>query len=142
MGIIHEQYTDFDTKGGPSNKNFGLTLACACTIISALGKFKYDFSLKTICVFSCLAAALLLTTLIKADSLKSLNHYWTMLGKILHKVTTPIIMFVIYILVFIPIGLIIKLSGKNTMFVYQDGTNSFWINKAKTELADPMKYQF
>ena len=50
---------------------------------------------------------------------------WMGLAHILSKVTTPIVMGVIYFLVFTPIGLIRKAFGRNALV--RAPTDSFWI---------------
>lgn len=133
MGYIHEQYRDLEQATVASERNFGYTLSVALFLFAII---------YSTYIFGLLAALLAVTTIISPSKLKKINTYWTLLGFLLQKIVTPIIMLLIYILVFLPIALIINICRKNTMLNYDTTAASYWIYKDLQTLPDPMKYQF
>ncbi|MBF0311333.1 MAG: hypothetical protein HQL56_17595 [Magnetococcales bacterium] len=76
--------------------------------------------------------------------LAPLNRLWTRFGALLHRLTTPLILGVIFFLVVTPIGLIMRLFGKNPLALQVDRTaTSYWILR-KPPVADvkSMKFPF
>lgn len=138
----HEQYAELANSDSPSNRNFGLTMAGVFMLATILGKYKFHSPLMMLILLAAISIVFLCVTLFNASMLTRLNSYWSALGRALQRITSPIIMFMIYALVFVPIGLLLKIMGKNTMQLFRTGEASFWINKPKAELPDPMKYQF
>jgi hypothetical protein len=133
MGYIHEHYRDLEQVTAATERNFGYTLSGAFSLFAIIYS-TYAFAI---------AAILLLTVTIVAPSkLKFFNKSWALLGNILQKIVTPIIMLVIYISVFLPIAMILNICRKNTMLNYNTASQSYWIHKDPATLPDPMKYQF
>lgn len=137
----HEQFADFENITGPTNRNFGLTMSFVFIFVAALSKYKFHSKIAFFAAVG-ISASFLIATFISPNKLSTINKYWAEFGKILQKIVTPLIMFVIYSTVFVPAGLLLKFTGKRTMLLYKDNTTSFWIKKTPAELPEPMKYQF
>jgi len=78
--------------------------------------------------------------LINSRILTPLNKIWFKIGIILGKIVSPIIMGIIYFLIVTPIGLIMKLFGKDLLNLKYENKNSYWIEKAGPK--SKMKNQF
>jgi hypothetical protein len=72
--------------------------------------------------------------------LTPLNRIWFKFGLFLGKIISPIIMGIIFFLVVTPIGLIMRLFGKDVINLKFDSNKSYWIEK--TEPKSNMKNQF
>ncbi len=133
MGYNHEQYKDLEQVAAASERNFGYTLSGAFTLFAII------YSTYTLIA---VAAVLLTITIFSPSKLKKLNTAWAMLGNILQQIVTPVIMFLIYITVFLPIALILNICRKNTMLRYNTAASSYWLHKDPPTLPEPLKYQF
>ena len=65
---------------------------------------------------------------------------WVKFGKILGKIVAPIVMGVIYFIIITPIGLFLRLIGKDLLQTKFSKNNSYWIKREKN--IGPMKRQF
>ncbi len=74
------------------------------------------------------SAAFLLVSLTLPRALHPLNLLWTRFGKLLSKVTNPIVAGLMFYLVFTPAGLLLKLFGKDLLRLKFDrAAASYWI---------------
>ena len=77
------------------------------------------------------AGVMLLITLVKPNLLAPLNRLWFKFGMLLAKIINPIVMFLIYVTTMVPIGLLLRLSGKDLLSLKLDSDeNSYWIERA------------
>lgn len=76
------------------------------------------------------AAVFLLLALIRPEWLRPLNLVWFWIGLLLHKVTTPVIMGLVFITTVVPIGLIRALFKKDPINLKPDkSVQSYWIHR-------------
>ena len=72
------------------------------------------------------AAALLVPAL-----LGPLNRLWTLLGMLLHRVTSPIVLGVMFFLVITPMGVAMRLFGKDPLRLRFDRQgSSYWVERS------------
>ena len=117
----------------PTNKNFGLTMGIAFMIIFFLTKIK---------LFLFLGLIFFILGLFNSKYLTYFNVYWMKLGYLLSKLLNPIILGFLFILLFVPIGLLLRLFKKDLLNVkLNDKLNSNWLNKER-ETQHNMKDQF
>ncbi len=69
-----------------------------------------------------LATCLIIWGLIAPSSLDPLYRYWMRSGLLLNRITTPLILGVIFYFIFFPFGLIMRLFGRNVMTSGIDNT--------------------
>ncbi len=62
-----------------------------------------------------LAAILMLWGLAAPRSLRPVHRGWMRLGLLMNRVTTPLILSLVFFVVFVPAGLILRLAGKDPM---------------------------
>ena len=60
-------------------------------------------------------AVLGIMALVAPESLRLVHRYWMRFGLLISKVTTPIILGICYLLVFAPVGFLIRISGRDPM---------------------------
>ena len=82
----------------------------------------------------------LILGLINSNLLRPLNIIWVKFGELLGRIIAPIVMGFIYFLIITPIGLIMRIFGKDFLSINFSKQNSYWINKIKN--IGPMNRQF
>ena len=82
----------------------------------------------------------LLLGLINSKLLTPLKNVWIKLGEFLGKIIAPIVMGIIYFLIVTPIGLIMRIAGKDLINIKYSKEKSYWINRKKN--IGPMNRQF
>jgi len=70
-----------------------------------------------------------------------LNRLWAKFGIILGSIIAPIVMGVVFFLVITPIGLVMKIIGKDLLSIkYDKKKETYWIKRGKP--TSTMKQQF
>ncbi len=87
-----------------------------------------------------IAIVFLILGLADSKILTPLNRIWFKLGIFLGKIVSPIIMIIIFFLVVTPIGLIMRILGKDLLNLKYNNKKSYWIEK--NDLKSKMKNQF
>ena len=78
--------------------------------------------------------------IINSKILTPLKKGWIKLGEILGKVIAPIVMGFIYFIIITPIGILMRLLGKDLLNVKYNKNKSYWIKRTKN--ISTMKRQF
>jgi len=129
-----------DIKMG-SDRAFGLVFAVLFAIIAFFPVIK-DEPVRLWALGIC--AVFLLVALIRPALLQPLNKIWFQFGLGLHKIMSPVIMAVLFIIAIVPVALIFKIIGKDPLFRKFDKTaETYWITRDPPG-PDPehMKQQF
>ena len=109
-----------------SNRSFGLLFFLVFFTI-ALWSFRGDFDQIKILPFF-ISLIFLILGLINSNLLTPLNRLWHYLGIILGMIVSPIVMAAIFFLVVSPIGLIMRLLGKDLLKLKTNkNIKSYWI---------------
>ena len=120
-----------------SNKSFGIVFFIVFLLISIYPLLNNEsirpWSLIISIVF-------LILGILNSFLLSPLNKLWFKFGIFLGKVISPIIMGFIFFLVVTPIGLIMRLLGKDVLNLKNSDIKSYWIEK--TGPKSKMKNQF
>ena len=121
-----------------SNKSFGIVFF-VIFIIVALWPLLKDENIR---VWSLIVSIIFLTLgLLNSKILTPFNKLWMKLGILLGAIVSPIVMGVVYFGVITPIGLIMKLFGKDVLNLKIDkNKNTYWTLKKK--IPSKMKDQF
>ena len=89
-----------------------------------------------------IAAAFGLIALIRPQILHPLNRLWLALGRLLHKVVSPLVMGLIFFATVTPTGWIMRLLGKDVLSLKRrPDLKSYWI-KREPSGQESMKNQF
>lgn len=143
-GSFHERIEAHERIEGPSDRSFGLTVG---GILVALGLLKaLWFSGWTVLAWALLllGGGLVATALVRPPLLAPLNRAWLRLGLLLFKIVNPLVMFVIYATTVVPIGLWLRLRGKDLLRLRRDpAAASYWIPREPPGPApETMRNQF
>ncbi|MBD1154805.1 hypothetical protein IDH00_02985 [Pelagibacterales bacterium SAG-MED21] len=87
-----------------------------------------------------ISSIFLILGLLKSKILTLFNKLWFKFGIFLGKITTPLIMGIIFFLVVTPIGLIMRLLRKDVLNLKYNKNQSYWIEKNSPK--SKMKNQF
>ena len=111
----------------PSNKSFGLFFTFIFTGLSFVF-YQLDNLILTLISFS-IGQVLLITSIIKPDFLTFFNKCWMLFGFMLGKITTPIIVGIIFYILITPISIILRLFGRDELNLVKDkNASSYWKN--------------
>ena len=120
-----------------SNRSFGILFS----IIFAVIAFWPLKSLGEIRVWSLIVASIfLLLGLINSKLLYPLNFVWVKFGELIGKVVAPLVMALIFFIILTPIGLFLRLIGKDLLNIKLNQNKTYWIKRDKEP--GPMKRQF
>ena len=124
----------------PSNKKFGFfftgiffLVACYCW---------FYVSDNTTFAFLAISAGMLLITLFNADFLLPINKLWMGLGLLLGKIISPIVLGIIFFLLFTPFAIIMRLFKRDELRLRFVKKNSHWIKRDAPLQYDSFKNQF
>ena len=125
----------------PSNKKFGFFFALIFTCSSLFFLFKDLINLSLTLIF--LAISFALITIIKDELLLPLNKIWMGFGLVLGAIVSPIILGALFFLMFTPIGLILRIFGRDELLIKPSKKASYWRIKDDKEFkSEVFKHQF
>lgn len=140
----HESLTSEETVKPPSEKSFGITFAVVFGLIAA-----WLYWRKHVPIYSVVAAAaaifFLAAGFLTPQVLRPINLVWLKFGLLLHKIVNPIVMGLLFYVVFTPMGFIMRhLAGKDLLSLKLDkAASSYWTPRQTTsEVEASMKNQF
>ena len=120
-----------------SNRNFGIVFFVVFLLI-ALYPLTYSGEIR---IWSAIISLIfLILGLLNSKILNPLNKLWFKFGIFLGKIISPLIMGMIFFLVVTPIGLIMRLLGKDVLNLKYNKNKSYWIEKKDPK--SKMKNQF
>ena len=120
-----------------SNRSFGIVFFVVFLLI-AFYPLTYGGEIRIWSVITSLI--FLVSGLLNSKFLTPLNKLWFRFGIFLGKIISPVIMGIIFFLVVTPIGLIMRLLGKDVLNLKYSKNKSYWIDKDGPE--SKMKNQF
>ena len=120
-----------------SNRNFGIVFFVVFLLIG----FWPILSGNELRIWSILISLIfLILGILNSKVLTPLNKAWFRFGVFLGNFVSPIIMGIIFFLVVTPIGLLMKLLGKDLINLKKNNEKTYWIQRNK--IKSSMKNQF
>jgi Saxitoxin biosynthesis operon protein SxtJ len=124
---FHEDFSRGDDVKSGTDRGFGLTvggilllIAAARTYFRGIGWAQYGLA--------GIGVALILLGLVAPNSLNRLHHAWVRLGLIMFRVVNPIVLALIYGVVIMPVGLLMRLTGRDPLRLKVDArADSYWV---------------
>ncbi|WP_440927286.1 SxtJ family membrane protein [Candidatus Pelagibacter sp.] len=120
-----------------SNRSFGIVFFIVFLLISL---YPLTYSEEIRIWSSIISLSFLILGLLNSKILTPLNKLWFKFGMLLGKIISPLIMGIIFFLVVTPIGLIMRLFGKDVLNLKYNKSQSYWIEKNGPK--SKMKNQF
>ncbi len=120
-----------------SNRSFGIIFFIVFLLISVWPMIDGQ----TIRIWSFIVSLIFLFLgILNSKILGPLNLAWIKFGEILGRFVAPIIMAIIFFLIITPIGLFMRIIGKDLLNIKFSKNSSYWIKREKN--IGPMKRQF
>jgi hypothetical protein len=112
---------------GSSNRSFGLIFAAFLSVVGLLPLF----SRGEVRVWALVVAAVFAVLAVTVPAvLAPLNRLWMRLGLLLHRIVNPIVLGVMFLTAIVPIGLLMRLFGKDLLrLTFSKDASSYWINR-------------
>lgn len=120
-------------------RRFGLTVGGAFLLFAAIAWWRGHPTTTT--VLGSLGGALAVAGLVIPTLLGPVERGWMKLAHLMSKVTTPIVMGVMYLLVLTPVGLLRRTFGGNPMVHTPEG-GSYWKSRPKGRRSGNLSRQF
>jgi len=122
----------------PSNRSFGFLFFIVFLAISLWPLISQE-DLRLWALI--LSLIFLILGILNSKILTPLNKLWIKFGILLGNIVSPVVMGVVFFIVVTPIGLIMRLLGKDLLRVNKnESTFTYWIDREKK--TDTMKRQF
>jgi Saxitoxin biosynthesis operon protein SxtJ len=140
-GTLHEDLRREDQTTGPSDRKFGLTLGIVFALLAVLKLVeRSNWGI----IWSVLAVALIGAALLRPSLLALPNMIWLKLGLLLHLIVNPIIMALLFFGTILPIGLLMRVLGKDPLRLRLDkAADSYWLPRSdERPQSEAMRQQF
>ena len=122
----------------PSNRNFGLVFFVVFLIV-ALWPLKYEEDIRLWSLV--LSIIFFILGILNSQLLTPLNKLWFKFGMFLGLIVSPIVMGIVYFLVVTPIGIFMRLLGKDLLKTSKaKNASTYWIKRINKQ--STMKKQF
>ena len=120
-----------------SNRSFGILFSIVFAVIA----FWPLLSMGEIRVWSVIISfTFLILGILNSKVLTPLNFIWIKFGDLLGKIIAPIVMGFIFFFVVTPIGILLRILGKDILGLKFSNTGSYWIKREKN--IQTMKRQY
>ena len=132
---FHEDFSRKEEVKGSSDRGFGLTVGGILLALAALrtGLHLWHGTAPGWVegALAAIGALLLGFALVAPAQLAPLNRAWTALGLLLFKVVNPVVLGLIYLTTIVPIGLFLRMSGRDLLHLQFDRrAGSYWVVRA------------
>ena len=104
----HEQLKDFQNTIETNNKSFGIQLSAIFFIIFLI-RLYFNFFGVTELILILFSTLLIIISYLRPNFLNLIKKIFSEFSKLLAKFLNPIIMFIFYLLIFVPFGFILKI---------------------------------
>jgi hypothetical protein len=140
---VRDFHESFSSAAGevqpPSPRSTGLVFTVVALMIGLI--FRHNMTV--LVISGAVATVLLSLSFLAPHVLQPLNIVWFRFGMLLHKVVNPVVMFLMFAVAFVPMGLIMRLFYDPLRLKRPKGVDSYWTDAdpAAIKLAS-MKTQF
>ena len=111
-----------------SNRSFGVVFVVVFALIGLFPLVREEAPRIWALLVS---AAFLLPTIVYPQALSPLNKLWFRFGMLLGRIINPLVMFIMYALVMVPVGLVLKLMRKDLLRMKLDARSpTYWNQRA------------
>jgi hypothetical protein len=135
---FHEGYDSGEVRP-PSDRSTGLAFAAVAAIVALL----WNRNSLVLWPAMSLAVVLAVISVVVPTVLRPLNVAWFQLGMLMHRIVNPVLLFIIFALVFVPGGIIMRIWRDPLRSQRLSMASSYWIQRKKDgDHAGSMSNQF
>tara|TARA_A100001015_G_scaffold43099_1_gene47264 strand:- start:3556 stop:3957 length:402 start_codon:yes stop_codon:yes gene_type:complete len=124
----------------PSNQKFGYFFTFIFLIASIYFYFRENNM--SFYVLGTCSIVFFLVTFFKAEILKPLNWLWMSFGLVIGMIVSPIVMGVIFFMIFTPIGILFRLFGRDELLLQFKTKPSYWTKRNNDLQSNSFRRQF
>lgn len=123
----HESYDRRDAVKGSTDRTFGLFFGGVFLLVAVYPLFVGgELRLWSIAV----AALFVAVALLRPQLLRPLNRAWMLLGLLLHKIVTPIVLGLLYLAVITPVALVMRIKKRDVLRLrFDPNASSYWVDR-------------
>lgn len=126
----HEDFVEHKQIKTASDRSFGLTVGGIVALIGAVRWLTSSPSIESTAILVGGGLILVVLGLVAHRSLAPLNRLWTGFGLLLAAIVNPLVMLLIYALVFVPFGLVMRMAGRDPLRIKRTTqASSYWIER-------------
>ena len=126
-GHFHEDLRREGEVKRSSERSFGIVFAVVFLLLG-LAPLRHGLPVRWWAL--ALSLAFVLAALLAPRLLKPLNKLWARVGDLMHKITTPLIMGLLYYVALTPCAAAMRMAGKDPLQLKRkSGTASYWIHR-------------
>ena len=108
----------------PTDRKFGFFFGTVSLLVSTFLLFSQRIILSSL--FLLVAISFILVAMVRPNLLSALNRLWMALGVALGRVVNPLVMGLIFYLIFVPTGLFMKLVGRDELRIRGTNRRTYW----------------
>jgi Saxitoxin biosynthesis operon protein SxtJ len=124
---FHEDFSRAEEVKASTDRGFGLTVGGILLLIAAVRTYLHGFGWLQP-TLGVIGLALIALGLIAPRSLSGLNRAWTKLGLILFRIVNPVVLGLVYFVVVVPLGLLIRVSRRDPLNLkFDPRADSYWV---------------
>lgn len=122
---LHEDLTRETEHQESSDRNFGFVVGGAFAALGLVPLLRAGHVRIPLVALGAILAAL---AAVRPALLKPLNRAWTALGLLMGRIVTPVVTTILFGVLFVPVGLFLRLSGKDLLRLkFDPSCESYWI---------------
>jgi len=122
--MVEPQRKSVQDSSMPDSRRFGVIFAAIFIVVGTYlmftGSSTWGWSFVTLAMLFCTLA------LAKPALLQPLNRLWFAFGNILGRLISPLVLSIMFFLIFTPIGLFQRLSGRDILQLRSPRQSSYW----------------
>jgi len=131
MVELHEQFSRGHLKvEHASNRRFGLIVGVIVLVIGGVRAYIHGHIGTFDATLAIIGLALMVAAALAPERLSPLNHAWSRLGLLLHRVTNPLFLGAMFVLAIMPTGLIMRAFGVDPMKRRLSANENYWAKRA------------
>jgi len=125
--MVHEDFQEHVEAKGPSDRNTGLVFAAFFALV-AIAPLRKGLPVRIWAI--AVAALLALVALAAPKILLPLNTVWTKLALLLQRIVQPVVLGILFYVVFVPFAFLLKAVGKTPLRIGWDRRiDSYWVER-------------
>ena len=124
----HDMVQVFDEIKPPSNRTFGGFFA-SIFLIGAILQVVFEFQEKLVPVTVGIGLLFAIVSMFASNLLQGLNHGWFKIGLLLAKISNPLILGVMYLVIITPVAIIRRKFGQDPLRLCNGSGRTFWIDR-------------
>ena len=116
-----------------NNRSFGI-LFCIVFLLIAIWPLISSNPIRYWAIV--LSITFLILGVVNSKLLSPLKDYWIKLGEILGKIIAPLVMSLVFFIILTPIGLILRIFGKDLLKLKKNKKSSYWLSRGDLKSMD------